>query len=163
MQQIGTLRPWLILNAAPMVEIRCDGNDPKRVRARLMFGGSEVAKENFLEGVAIVSIEDILTYEEIERERNRLFDFAPALTVKEIRLAGARIADALIRGDFDLRERALLQLRGQTAMEIYEAMLNNVIRPSRMKRIARISIGVGASDEAIQEFTQVEVTRPKWK
>jgi hypothetical protein len=123
--------------------------------------GDEVASENFLEGVAIVDIESFLSYEEIEIERNRLFELAPAMKVAEVRLAGARIADRLTKGEMNPRGRALLQLRGQVAIEIYEAMRDNKIRHSRVKRMAKISLGAMAkismaadmSEEAIFTFT----------
>jgi hypothetical protein len=38
-----------------------------------------------------MAIEDVLTYEEIERERMRLTKLAAVMTLDEIRIAGARI------------------------------------------------------------------------
>ena len=120
-----------------------------------------MASENFLSGVTFVDIEDILSYEEIETERNRLFTLAPAMTVAEIRIAGARIADLLKdrKADLTPHKRALLQFRGQMAIEIYEAMLNNVIQFSRMKRLTTVSLGSVASEQAIYTFTRTR--RPR--
>jgi len=118
-----------------------------------------VASENFLNGIAIVDIEDILTYEEIERERNRPFGLAPAMKVAEIRIAGARIADRLIKGKLKSRDRALLQLRGQVVTEIYEAMLNKIIRYGRMKRMTKVSTAPSTEEVVLLEFTRLKIPR----
>lgn len=111
--------------------------------------------ENFLNGVAIVDIADFLTFEEIEWERNRLFALAPAMRLAEIRIAGARIADRLIKGNLKPKDRALLQLRGQTAIDVYEAMLGGTVRSSRMKRFLKASAAPSTSEAVIFEFTKV--------
>ena len=116
-----------------------------------------MASENFLEGVAIVDIADILSYEKIERESNRLFALASAMKVAEIRIAGARIADRLIKGRLNPRDRALLQLRGQVAIEIYEAMLNKIIRHSRMKRMMKVSTAPSTEEVVLFEFTRLKI------
>ena len=116
-----------------------------------------MASENFLSDVKIIDIEDVLSYEEIERERDRLFNLASGMTEAEIRIAGARIADCLKKKDSDLklRKRALLQLRGQMAMEIYEAMLNNSFQYNRMKRLTTISFSLSTSEQAVYSFTRL--------
>ena len=104
-----------------------------------------------------MAIEDALSYEEIERERMRLTKLATVMTLDELRIAGARIADRikLRQGKKDSRTIGMWQLRGEIAISLYEAMTSGALKHSRIKRMMMCTMDSSPSERMIQEFTRL--------
>ena len=105
-----------------------------------------------------MAIEEVLTYEEIEWERTRLTKLAVAMTLDEIRISGARIADRIKmrQGKKDSQTIAMWQLRGEIAISLYEAMTSGALKHSRLKRMTFFTTtDKSPSERMIQEFTRL--------
>ena len=103
-----------------------------------------------------MELASVLKYEEKERERTRLMKLAVKMTLEELRISAARLADHISyyenRDEVDTRTLALWHLREQVATEIIQAMSVGSFKNSSAKKVFTRPL-IGGGETLVAEFT----------